>query len=212
MWTRYAVQGREQLKEGVQSVQTVDPYNTLYQEGLSRTNISFKIKCHSPVQPTWNGPDHSTQSFCQVRSALWVLLSVVMLMRGERPELTAALIGQALGSSVSFSKWRHVRPVRLQLGPDCFPEALEASPCPSAHRSERRVHPTMSGPDLSWHEEVRFLVWDHAGEECYTQRCHANVKAKQYGANQFTAAHNLLWQVFSVCTFASKCIWKMKRW
>lgn len=27
-------------------------------------------------------------------------------------------------------KWRHVRPVRLQLGPDCFPEALQPPPLP----------------------------------------------------------------------------------
>lgn len=90
-------------------------------------------------------------------------------MRWERPEPTAAVIGQAAGSSVSSSKWRHVRPVGLQLGPDCFPEALEASPCLSAHRGGRRVHPTVSGPDLSWHEKGPFSYGLMQAEECYTQ-------------------------------------------
>lgn len=86
------------------------------------------------------------------------------------PGPTAALIGQAVGSTVSSSKWRHVRPVRLQLGPGCFPEALEASPCLSAHRGGWTVHPTVSGPDLSCYETNLYLLWAHAGKE-YRHKC-----------------------------------------
>lgn len=128
-----------------------------------------------------------------------------MLMKWERPGPTAALIGQAVGSSVSSSKWRHVRPVRFQLGPDCFPEALEASPCLSAHRGGRRVHPTVSGPDLSWHEEGPFSYGLMQAKNathrraCAHKHCHANLNATQAGghflANRLTSAQNLLQQV-----------------
>lgn len=87
---------------------------------------------------------------------------------------TAALIGQAVGSSVSFSKWRHVRPVRLQLGPDCFPEALEASPYLSAHRGGWRSAPysVQTWPQPAWEEP--FLVGAHAGKECrWINQCSA---------------------------------------
>ncbi|KAM7371936.1 hypothetical protein PAMP_009136 [Pampus punctatissimus] len=73
---------------------------------------------------------------------------------GERPGPTAVLIGQAAGSSISFSKWRHVRPVRLQLSPDCFPEALEGLPLPPGPpRQEKGV----SFPDRQTDRELTSL-------------------------------------------------------
>lgn len=46
-------------------------------------------------------------------------------------------------------KWRHVRPVRLQLGPDCFPEALDPpTPTPLCGWG---AHSTVSAADLRWH-------------------------------------------------------------
>lgn len=139
-----------------------------------------------------NTPDHTTQSCCHVRPAWWVQFSVVMLMKWERPGPTAALIGQAAGSTISSSKWRHVRPVRLQLGPDCFPEALEASPYLSAHHGGWRVHPTVLGPDLSWYETNHFSYG-------LMQAKNADINATQAGghflASHFTAADNLLQQV-----------------
>lgn len=109
----------------------------------------------------------TTQPACRIHSP------AIRLQKGKRPGPAAAFIGQEAGFSVSSSKWRHVRGVRLQLGPDYFPEALESSPCISAHRGRRRVHPTVSGPDLSWHEKVLsvfcLILRAHAGKECYTQ-------------------------------------------
>lgn len=121
-----------------------------------------------------------------------------MLMKGERPGPTAALIGQEAGSSVSSSKWRHVRPVSLQLGPDCFPEALEASPCLWAHHGGRMVHPTVSGPDLSWHETGPFSYWAHAGEEW---RVHAQTLSRKRKWN--TAMVDVFKPVHSCIKFAS---------
>lgn len=98
---------------------------------------------------------------------------------------TAALIGQAAGSSVSSTKWRHVRPVRLQLGPDCFPEALEAAsslPLGPPWREKGAPHGVWTWPQLAW--EGLFLVWAHAGKECYTQTgMHTQTLSREHKSN-----------------------------
>lgn len=139
---------------------------------VSRSNILSK-KDHVKLSKAYltslhrDNPDHTAQSCC--------LLNPLPCGYADEGGKARALIGQAVGSSVSSSKWRHVRPVRLQLGPDCFPEAPEASPCLSAHRSGRRVPPPRC-PDLSWHETGLFSYWGsrrhgmwHAGRRVCTQ-------------------------------------------
>lgn len=92
--------------------------------------------------PDCGGTEHTTHSthshalMSGPLGALWLCAG-----DGERPGPAAALTGPAAESSVCSSKWRHVRPVRLQLGPGRFPEAAEASPCLSAHRGERQGAP-----------------------------------------------------------------------
>lgn len=74
--------------------------------------------------------------------------------------------------------------MRLQLGPDGFPEALEASPCLSAHRGGRRVHPTVSGPDLSWHEKNPFFSYVLTQlKNLSHKRCRANLNTTQPGGH-----------------------------
>lgn len=110
---------------------------------------------------------------------------------------SAALIGQAAGSSVSSSKWRHVRPVGLQLGPDCFPEVPEASP-PASQPTAVGEGCTPRCPDLTsaGMRRALFLYGAHAGERMLHTDRRADVNATQTGgyslANQFTAAQNLL--------------------
>lgn len=132
----------------------------LYRKEILGTNCTERSNKKKNTQyltsPRWNTADHITQPCCHVRPAGEFSSVWLCWWRGRGLVSAAALIGQAEPSSVSSSKWRHVKPVRLQLGPDCFPEALEASPCLLAHRGGSREHPTVSGADLSWHERSPF--------------------------------------------------------
>lgn len=79
---------------------------------------------------------------CHVRVVfLW-------LRKEERPQPVAAEF------SSSVSKWRHMGPVRFQLCPDCFPEALESSPSLLFHRRGVRSIPQ---DVLGWRETSLFM-------------------------------------------------------
>jgi len=163
---------------------------------VSRSNILLK-KDHVKLSKAYltslhrDNPDHTAQSCC--------LLNPLPCGYADEGGKARALIGQAVGSSVSSSKWRHVRPVRLQLGPDCFPEAPEASPCLSAHRSGRRVPPpTVSGPQLAW--DGPFLVlgltqaWNVARRPACVHTDTHNVMQRSHGGRFPTCS-----QLHSVC-------------